>query len=300
MADTVLRLLPVVVGIVAGYLLRRLGVVGQRDGETVFTLVFHVFLPGLIFTALSTVDLTGTFALFPVLAVIMIVTGYLAGRLVGARAGFEPTAAAVLTVGCMTVNTGFALPFVQALFGEAGVARLAAFDAVNTTLCFSWAYYTAAKANPRHQGGSLMLGKLARTPPLYAIAAGLLVNLTGVHVPAAVTGPATLFGSAVPVLLPLGVGILFDPLGGDLRRAAVVVGTRLASGLSVGAAVVLAFDLDGVDRTVILLFSVAPTAFSTVTFASLEDLDVGLATTALSLSLVLALVSSLVLTLTLA
>jgi predicted permease len=60
---------------------------------------------------------------------------------------------------------------------------------------------------------------------------------------------------------------------------------------------VLVFRLDGIDRTVILLIGVAPVGFVSVTFASLENLDVRLAVNALSLSLVSSLVLSLGITL---
>jgi predicted permease len=295
--ETLLRLLPLIIGIAAGLSLRRLGMLDHRDGETVFKIVFYVFLPALMFMALSTVRLDGRFAVYPIAAGTILVAGYAAARLAAAKARFDPTQTAVLLSACMIVNSGFALPFVQALYGAAGVARIAAFDAVNTTVTFTLAYYTAARGNPRHQGGSLLLGRLARSPALYAIAAGLVVNLTGVRVPAAVADPATRFGSATAVLIPLGVGILFDPLGGRLRQAALVVGTRLVSGLVPGAAIVLLFGLHGMDRTIILLLGVAPLAFSSVTFASLENLDVRLATNAVSLSLATSVILSLLIVL---
>jgi hypothetical protein len=295
--ETLLRLLPVIIGIAAGHLLRRLGMVDHRDGETVFKLVFYVFFPPLIFMSLSTVDLGGTLLVFPITAAAIIVTGYLTGRLVSAKAKFDPVQAAVFLSACMIVNSGFALPFVQAVFGQEGVARIAAFDLVNTTVSFTWAYYTAARGNPLHQGGSLLLGRLAKSPALYAIAAGLLVNLAGVEVPHAVAEPATKFGSATAVLIPLGVGILFDPFGGSLRKAGLVVATRLVTGLGVGATIALSLGLHGMDLTIVLLLGAAPLAFSSVTFASLENLDVRLATSALSLSLAISLVLALLIVL---
>jgi len=264
----------------------------HRDGETVFKIVFYVFLPALMFVSLSTVRLDRRFAVFPIAVVTILVTGYAAARLVAAKARMDPTQTAVLLTGCMIVNSGFALPFVQALYGPEGVARLATFDAVNTTVTFTLAYYVAARANPRHHGGSLLLGRLAKSPPLYAIAAGLVVNLTGVEVPAAIADPATRFGSATAVLIPLGVGILFDPLGGPVGKAALIVATRLVSGL-VPMAILLLVGLHGPDRTIILLLGVAPLAFASVTFASLENLDVRLATSALSLSLATSMILSL-------
>ena len=297
MPETLLRLLPVIAGMAAGYSLRRLGMVNHHDGETVFKLVFYVFIPAVIFISLSTADLGGEFVIFPVAALILICSGYLTARLVAAKAKLDRVRTAVLLTSCMVVNTGFTLPFVQALYGQEGVARIAAFDAVNVTVTMTWAYHTAVRANPNHRGGSLLLGRLAKSPALYAVGAGLLVNLTGVEVPPAIAYPATTFGSVTTVIIPLGIGMLFDPLAGSIRRAVLIVGTRLGSGLVVATAIVLILWLDGMDRTIILLCGAAPVVFVAVTFAALENLDVQLATSALSISLATSTILSLLLTL---
>ncbi len=72
-----------------------------------------------------------------------------------------------------------------------------------------------------------------------------------------------------------------------------MVATRLATGLAVAAAFVFLLGLTGIDRTVLLLIGVAPVIFAGVAFASLENLDVRLATTALSMSLLVSVVVSL-------
>jgi predicted permease len=295
--ETLLRLLPVLAGMAAGYSLRRLGMVDHHDGETVFKLVFYVFIPAVIFISLSTVDLGGELAIFPVAATVLIGAGYAMGRLVATKAKLDRVQTAVLLNSCMVVNSGFALPFVQALYGQEGVARIAAFDAVNVTVTMTWAYHTAARGNPEHRGGSLLLGRLAKSPALYAVAAGLLVNVTGVDVPAAIAEPATKFGAATTVIIPLGIGILFDPLGGSARKAALIVGTRVGSGLAAATAVVLIFGLEGIDRTIVFLCGAAPIAFVAVTFAALENLDVRLATSALSISLATSVMVTLLITL---
>jgi len=178
---TVLRLLPVVVGMGTGFLLRRLTVASHADGEFVFKLVFYVCLPALMFSSLSTVQVTGQAVVFLLAAPVAVSAGYLVGRIVATKAPFTGTQVPVLLIACMMVNSGFELPFVQALYGAEGVARIAAFDAVNTTLTFTWAYYTAARGNPGHQGGGFLFNRLLRSPPLYGIAAGLLVNTAGVE-----------------------------------------------------------------------------------------------------------------------
>lgn len=298
MLENLLRLLPIVLGIVGGYLLRRLGYAEQRDGAFLLKLVFNLCLPALLFTSLSTVRITGDLAIFALAALMAMPTGYLAGRLIALKARWAPTQTAVLLTSCMIVNTAYALPFAQALYGADGVARIAAFDAVNGPLTFTWAHYTAARSNPHHRGGTVLLDRLVKSPPLYGIAVGLLVNVAGRHVPTVITGAIATFGSATPVLIFVALGILFEPLDQGLRRATVIVGTRLAIGLAVAAAIVLIFGLEGVDRTVVLLLGVSPVAFNSVIFASLENLDVRLALNALSLSLVTSLILSMVIALT--
>lgn len=285
MLSTLTVLAPVAAGFIAGFALRSSGVAGPREGDFLFLLNMYVCLPALVFLALSEVRISPELMVFPMAALVMVGAGFLCGRGVVRARGLRPPQAAVVVMGFMIVNSAFALPFAQALYGEAGVARIAAFDAVNTTLVFTAAYAVASNANPRHRGGALLLGRVLRTPPLYGIALGLLVNVTDVSVPAAVTGTLAPFGAATPVLIAVGTGILFRPVKGQFRRAGRFALSRLLVGLVVGVAIVLALDLEGVDRGVLLLLSVAPLGFFAVTFASLEDLDVDLAAQTLAVSL---------------
>jgi predicted permease len=284
--DTVVKLLPALLGIAVGYGMRLRGLAEDRDADYMFRLIVNVFMPALAFTALSRVRLDRDLAIFPATALVIVAVGYLAGRLLAARGPFVGAQHAVAICCCMNVNTGFILPFVQGLYGVDGVARIAAFDAVNTTLTFTWTAYVAARGNPRHTGGSsLMARRFATSPPLYGIAAGLLVSAFGVSVPAAIADPLAVFAGATGLLMAIGVGIRFQPPGKDVGRAALVFAGRLASALAVTVAVVLIFGLTGADRTVMLLMGVAPTPFFIVAFATIENLDVRLTVNVLSLSM---------------
>lgn len=285
MLGTLIVLAPVAAGFIAGFVLRSSGVAGPREGDFLFLLNMYVCLPALVFLALSEVEITARLMVFPVAALVMVGLGFLCGNGIVRARGLAPRQAAVVVMGFMIVNSAFALPFAEALYGEAGVARIAAFDAVNTTLVFSAAYAVASRGNPRHRGDSVLLGKVLRTPPLYGIALGLAVNLSGVTVPDAVVGTLAPFGAATPVLIAVGTGILFRPVRGQFRRAGRFAIARVLVGLVVGAALVWALDLEGADRGVLLLLSVAPLGFFAVTFASLEHLDVDLAAQTLAVSL---------------
>ena len=85
MIDTVIKLLPALVGITAGYVLRLRGVAEHRDADFVFRLVINVFLPALAFTALSRVSMGRDLVVFPLAAVVIITLGYLTGRLLASK-----------------------------------------------------------------------------------------------------------------------------------------------------------------------------------------------------------------------
>src|SRR6476661_4032505 len=112
MVDTIVKLLPALLGIAVGYVLRLRGIADHRDGDFMFRLIVNVFLPALAFTALSKVTIDRSLAIFPLAAVIIIAVGYLAGRLLAARGPFVDTQKIVAICCCMNVNTGFILPFV--------------------------------------------------------------------------------------------------------------------------------------------------------------------------------------------
>lgn len=99
-----------------------------------FRIVVNIVPPCLAFTALFRVAIDRNLAIFPVAALLMITVGYLLGRLPAAKGPFVHSQRAVAICCCMNVNTAFILPFVQGLYGADGVARIAAFDAVNTTV----------------------------------------------------------------------------------------------------------------------------------------------------------------------
>jgi predicted permease len=295
--DTLVSLLPVFIGFGSGMLCKRLGVADARDGDFLFRVVFYICLPALMFLALATVRLDGPLALYPIAALIAVSAGHLAGRIIGRWDDWPRQQYAVLLTGAMIVNTGFALPFITSLYGADGVVRIAAFDAVNTTLVFSWVYYTAARGNPYHQGGPLLMDRLLKSPPLYAIAVGAFVNALHSKFPM----PSIVRSRRLPPRRrrssAIAVGIMLALPREDFWKAAAVVAARLGSGLVVGVLLVLLLDLDGMDRTILLLLAVAPIGFVTVTFASLERLDVRLAGNALSLSMVGSFVLSFLVTL---
>lgn len=285
MTDLLLGFVPVFAGVLAGHLLVRLGVATRDQGRFLFVLAFYVCVPALIFEAFADAELTRGLLVMPVAAAAAVSGGYVAALSVSRALRLSPVRAAVFLLAGMIVNTGFLLPFVDAALGTEGVTRLLAFDVVNATLVLTWAYTVAARANPGHEGGGLPWRRLAGSAPLYGLAAGIAVNASGAEVPAVVSGVTTAFAAPTLFLLTVAIGMVLDFAPTDVRVGALGIATRIAVSLVVVTVIVVAFDVDGAARAVLAAVAVAPIGFNTVTFATLEDLDVGLAVSASSMSL---------------
>jgi predicted permease len=214
------------------------------------------------------------------------------GSLVSRPLGLRPPQLAVFLMACMIVNTGFTLPFIQASLGEPGVVRLMAFDVVNGALVVTWVYTIAVRSNPAHADRQrfAVWRKLLASPPLHAVCAGLVSNVTDLRPTEPVEQVIQFFGAPTGFLLTIGIGMLLVLERSDVRLSAWAFATRLGTSLLIGLALIAAFGLTGVERAVLLAVSVAPVGFNTLTFASLENLDLRLATGATSLSLVVSLV----------
>ncbi|MDP9459016.1 MAG: hypothetical protein M3Q22_01780 [Actinomycetota bacterium] len=250
--------MPVLTVLGIGVLLRASGTAKDTDGQFLLRIVFTVCQPALVFLSVSRVVVTPGLVVFGVVVPAMAAVGHVVGRLLGRGPSFTGTQVPVLLLACMMVNSGFVLPWAQALSGNDGVARVALADAVSAVITFSWAYYTAARGNPEPEGVALPVRRLLTSPPLYGVAAGLVVNLTGSVAPGSVAAVLTPL-AATTVLIALGTGVLLTlPRGGLLPKAAAVVGTRLATSLVVSAVLVSALGLSGGDRGLLFLLALAP------------------------------------------
>lgn len=283
-----LQLVPVFAGVAAGHLLVRTGVATREHGRFLFVFAFYVCVPALVFDAFFDAELSWEMAALPLAALLAIVGGYVAGLVVSRTMRLSQPRLAVFMMACMIVNSGFTLPFIQARLGDAGVARLMAFDVVNATLVFTWVYAIAIRSNPDQRHGSVVWSKLFA--PLYGLAAGLVANFADLDPSDTLLSLVDAFGAPTSFLVTIGIGMLLVIERPEMRISVWAIATRLCTSLLIGLALIAAFGLTGMERAVLLTLCVAPVGFNTVTFASLENLDLRLATGTTSLSLAAGLV----------
>jgi len=266
------EILPIFILIGIGILLRQFRVLNQSHGHSLLRLLFYIALPGLVLHSFTTTSLNPTFFFLPVLAVLIHLSALLLAWIAGRFYKLSRENFGVFLIGSMIMNTGFVLPFAMAGYGNEGVARVVMVDFGNVTVTFTFAYYLASRYGAKSTHG-LMLNKLFRSPPVWAILSGILLNLTDAYIPDFLALVFRQTGNlAVPILL-ISLGLFFNAQFKKLRYAFSIILIRAISGLSIAFAGILLFDITGITRDVLLMVSLSPVGLNTITIASLEELN---------------------------
>lgn len=292
------KVLPVLLVIVLGALLRRLGLLTARTAGELKRLVVNVTLPALLFLAFARLEaqlraLTLVGTMFAACLAGLLV-GYLLRRLLRFRARTFP----MLFTGFEAGMMGYAL--YASIYGAEHLHRFALVDLGHVVFVFAVLIPVLQRATPGPRGAPPLgetLAGLVRSPVLMAIAAGLVAGWAGL-LPALAAAPVV---SGVPEAIAL-VGSLTTPLvalliGHDLRlrlrglgRPALALGLRLLVWIPAGLAIALVvvrrwLGLDDGYVAAVLLMVVLPPPFVIPIFLpeeEREELDFTVSTLALA------------------
>jgi predicted permease len=169
------------------------------------------------------------------------------------------------------MNLGFIMPFVQSFYGDDGLARLFILDIPNGLSTYTLAYAIACRHG---NSGKLRFGaRFLKSPPLLALVAAIAMNMLSLRPDALTVKILHTVGSLTIPLILLGLGASFSISKINPLHLAAGIALRMVLGLGLGFWLAGLFNLEGVDRAVVVLAASAPAGFNTMTFASLEKLD---------------------------
>lgn len=290
MAELLAKLAPVVGLFVLGYIVKRAGVFAKADAGVMLRAVVNLGIPALILLSFSRIPLTAELAWLPLAAALTILLTYPAARWAGHALRLPRQTLGVVIVGPMIMNLSLLYPYVYAVWGEEGFARLAIFDVGNALLALTLVYALAARHGERVQGMGALVRRVAGFPPLWALMFGLVLNFTGYHqLPTPLAALLETLGGLMMPLLMLALGIYFEPRLTRPRALLAGVLLRAGLGLTLGLLWVNLFNLQGLERAVVLLGTLAPVGFTTLVYAHQEGLDDDFAAALASVSLLFAL-----------
>lgn len=254
---------PVFIAVGVGFGMARVG----RQGEPAFIhfLILNIGTPCLIFATFAEIELTpGAVGTMALAAFGALVAGGTMALVLLKAAGMSVRAYLPALTHPNTGNMG--LPLCLFAFGEQGLALGLSYYVV---IAFSQFTVTPSIAL-----GSLSLGRIARTPLIYAVAAALAFLLSGVEVPLWLANTTALLGDVTIPLLLITLGASLARLKvADLKNGLWLSAVRLGMGFAIGMLMAWALGLEGVERGVVILQSAMPVAVFNYLFAAEHGTD---------------------------
>jgi predicted permease len=270
------NILPIILISGAGFLLGKLITV---DSRTLGRVVFYVFSPLLIFNLLlkSELDYQQAITTVAYTATVIITLGLLAfllGKLL--RLERPMLLAVIITVGFG--NTGnYGLPLVSFAFGEQALAYASIYFVTTTILLNTAGVLIASLGHTDFKTALLGLFKL---PIVYAVILALLLNRTGVILPAPLVRTIELAaGGSIPLMLMLlGLELTRVEWTNSMRALGLGALLRLLAGPIVGILLTKVYNIHGAARNGSILQASMPTAVVTTVLASEYNLQPSLVT----------------------
>ena len=273
MSAMISTILSVLLLVVVGHLIKMRAFVPVSFWDGLSKICYWILFPGLLFNLTSTASLSAAFILpfsltLLIAATMMVVYGFLAGRLIGANG---PATSSLVQAG-LRHNGFLMLAFVQGAFGvaalEIGAIAVAVLVPISNIFAVIIIFLLREGNQDAHLGRAIM-AELARNPLMGAIILGGIVNILSIPVPDFISGAANILGSAALPMLLLCVGASIRISALRAHSAALVLAV-LAKLLVLPVVMMLVGSALGLDKDVLLVLAVlavAPTATSSFTLA---------------------------------
>lgn len=275
--------------IILGYGMKQIGLLKEKDKETLSRIVFNITLPAIVLKSMSVnMDLTILFMTFlgfgfgAMMTIIAIILGKNKGR--------EEKGIYAITIPGFNIGL-FAYPLVQAIWGLSGMIYIIMFDVGNAFIVFGSSYFLAKYYKDEDAKFSIgFLAKiLGKSVPFMSYMIGVAMSLSGLRFPSMATSVIdVLAGANMPLaLLLLGIVIQLRIESKDLRTVGKVILTRYTVGALFGVLLYLVLPYNPVLSPMFLIMFVLPISMSSLPYSVQFNYDVNLVGTANNMTIIL-------------
>jgi predicted permease len=256
-----------------GYAIKRRRIVPEESGKILSRIVLYVTFPALIFHTFSRIHIEPSLFFLP-----LICLGYGALALVFALRLFKNKPDALkglLVMAVVGFNMGlFAFPLIEGVWGLKGLQYAAMFDIGNAFIVLGLSYVTGSIYSPRRNPEQVItvgfvLGRLLRSFPLQLYVLTLIINLTGIQLPALFSELIGVLARAnmALVLLLLGIYLDFNFNPSLVVNVLRVMMIRYGLGLLAGALFFWLLPFDLTYRSIVLIGLILPVGVTILPFS---------------------------------
>lgn len=297
MADVNVVFLISITIIVIGYLIKKVKVLKESDGDTIAKIIFNITLPAVIFKFTATIQFDFSLALLPFISIsfgfMMAFVAILAFR---KDPSFLKGAMIMTTVGFNIAN--FFFPLVEGIWGQAGMQYIILVDAGNGFTIFVLCYILATIYSPNNQNLKMkinykfILRRLLKSTPLISYIIALILNFAGVVFPSLISDLIDLIARAnsALALLLLGIFLQFKFSKSEWISIIKVLALRYMIGLITGLSLFFLLPsniFNFLFRIIICLSLILPVGLAVIPFSVENGYDKKLVTITVNLTILI-------------
>jgi malate permease and related proteins len=260
----------IIIIIAFGYLLKRLNILHEKDGEVISKIIFKITLPALVLVTFDSVKIETSLIVLPAIVLVYGIITACLGLFVFKNEERELKGSLLMLSSGFNVGL-FAFPLVYAIWGIEGLTYFSMFDVGSSFvvfgICFIFASYFSEeglKLNPVE-----ILKKLGKSIPLMTYLIASILNLIHIQLPDTIINVASkISGANMPLsLLLLGLFLNFKFDKQFIKPMMKFLAFRYGLGLIVGLVLYFILPFDIMFRNTILIGLLLPVAASALTFA---------------------------------
>lgn len=290
MQQSYIQLLPVFLMFLLGVLLRRIRFVEAKDGAFLLKFMFFITLPAMIFLKLLEIELDVKTIFFPLSAILTSLICLAVAMPVLRFVHLNRQERGTMLVSSMILNVGYMYPFMLAIYGDEGFAYTVLFDFGNALMASTVIYALAFRYGEEQHTHMALLAKPLKLPLIWSILLAVTLNLLAIPIPEVLKHALQPVGSMTIPLILIALGILTSARLHHLKHVFLVLFIRMGLGLVIGVLLATAFRLQGLPFIVVSLCAGAPVGFNAATYSVLAKLDVDLASSIVSASILAGLI----------
>ena len=263
-------LLPIVVVVLVGYILKRFL---PLDTRSLNRMSMYALSPALIFITIIKIQIPGTevFRISMTSVAACVGSGLIAYLITRFRKTDAPSTAALLLT-TMFMNSGnYGLPTAHFAFGQAGLDRALLYFIAQAIMAQTLTIAIAQAGNSDWKTG---VRQILKMPPIYAVTSALVLRWFGVTLDTPNVLGSVLHGidlisqSTLPLLLMLlGMQLAQETVIEDIPLTSIAVGIRLFVSPAIAYLAAVLLKLDPLATKVVVLQASMPTAVNMVLYS---------------------------------
>jgi hypothetical protein len=273
-----------------GVLSRKIRFVEANDGAFLLKFMFFITLPVMIFLKMLDIELDVKTIFYPLAGILTslgcMLLAFLVLRFV--RLGRQDQGTVIIS--SMIINVGYMYPFILAIYGDEGFVYAVLLDFGNTLMTTTVIYVLAFRYGKEQHTHIALLSKPLKLPLIWSILLAVTLNLLAVPIPEVIKHTLQPIGNMTIPLILIALGILTSARLHHLKHVVLVLFIRMGLGLVIGVLLATAFHLQGTAFIVVSLCAGAPVGFNAATYSVLAKLDVDLASSIVSASILAGLI----------